>query len=152
MASLTPAFRADSERIHCEHQSILEELAEMERALGRIQMSSQVLMDPRAAEEVRRIGQQLAEQLPVHCRREEEQLHATVADVSAELGDFCRRMREEHQVLLAELELFRQALNDLSLSMNREAAIAHLKEYGTRLARDLRHHVEAEEHELSGFL
>lgn len=152
MATLSPAFRTDSEQIHHEHTAILEELFELEKSLDRVAFNSDGLADPRAAEQVRRIGQQLAERLPEHCRREEDKLHQTVADVSVELRNFCRRMREEHQILLAELELFRQALNELGSSTDREAAATHLKEYGRKLAHDMRRHIEAEEHELSGFL
>jgi hypothetical protein len=152
MATLSPAFRADSQLIHQEHAVILEELFELERALDRVAFNSDRLADPRAAEQVRQIGQRLAGQLPEHCRREEDKLHRTVADVSVELCNFCRRMREEHQVLLAELELFLQSLDDLGSSADREAAVTHLKEYGRKLAHDVRYHIEAEEHELSGFL
>jgi hemerythrin-like domain-containing protein len=152
MASLSPAFRADSQLIHHEHAAILEELFVLERSLERVAFNSESLADPPAAEQVRRIGQRLAEQLPEHCRREEDNLHRTVADVSVELCNFCRQMREEHQILLAELELFRQSLNELGRSVDREAALAHLKEYGKKLAHDMRRHIEVEERELSGFL
>jgi iron-sulfur cluster repair protein YtfE (RIC family) len=152
MATLSPAFRVESERIHGEHQSILEELVDLERGLERMECHAQVLADPVNAEQVRRLTQHLAGELPDHCRREEERVLDAVSEVSAELCDFCRRMREEHQILLAQLEFFRQALDNLGNDADRQEALQHLKDEGARLTRALRQHILLEEHELSGFL
>ena len=152
MATLSPAFRADSERIHGEHQAILEELVELDRGLDHLTCHEQVLADPVTAEQVRRLTQRLAAELPDHCRREEEKVLDAVCEVSTELCDFCRKMREEHQILLAQLEFFRQALDDLGSAGNRHEALEHLKGEGAKLTRALRQHILLEETELSGFL
>jgi hemerythrin-like domain-containing protein len=149
---LSPAFRADSERLHSEHESILDELVELDRGLDRMACHAQVLADPVTAEQVRRLAQHLAAELPDHCRREEEKLLDAICEISTELCDFCRRMREEHQVLLARLEFFRQALDDLGNAADRQGAVQHLKEEGAALTRALRQHILLEENELSGFL
>jgi hypothetical protein len=152
MATLSPTFRTDSERIHGEHQSILDELVDLERGLDHMECQAQVLADPAAAEKVRRMTQRLAGELPDHCRREEEKVLNAVCEISTELCDFCRRMREEHQILLAQLEFFRQALDGLGSGGDRHEALLHLKEEGAKLTRALRQHILLEEHELSGFL
>ena len=152
MAILTPAFRSDSERIHSEHEVLLDKLTEMERALDHLAVRPDALADGANIEVVRGVGLKLTVEWPDHCRREEEELLKTVAEVSPELSDFCRRMREEHQVLMAQLALFRVDLQDLKDACDSRAAVEHLIDDGTKLARALRQHVELEERELSGFL
>ena len=151
MAILTAAFRADSQRIHGEHEVLLDRLMEMERALEHLALRGNAAADA-DLDVVREVGLQLTREWPEHCRREEEELLRTVADVSPELGDFCRRMREEHQTLMAQLALFRVDLEDLKSARDPKVAVEHLIEDGAKLARALRHHVAMEERELSGFL
>lgn len=152
MASMTAAFRAESEKIHLEHQQMMDELVELERALERLVCYSEVFADLGSADIVRRCGRLLAEQLPEHCHREEERVLETVADVSPELSDFVRQMKGEHQGMLARLGTFCRALDDLEHSPDLDAAVCHLKEEGSQLTGYIRRHVAVEEHELSGFL
>ncbi len=70
MATLTAVFRAESEGVHNEHQQMMQELVELERALDRLVCHSEVFADLGGADKVRRYGRLPAEQLPEHCHGE----------------------------------------------------------------------------------
>ncbi len=152
MATLTPAFRADSERIHKEHQILGHILTRLESALDHLVCYSEVYANLATADDVRRYGRQLAEQFPGHCRREEAALLDPIAEVSPELGEFCKQMRNEHQDLLVRLATFSSALDAFDKAEDLYEAVCRLKDVGKELTGDLRRHVETEERELSGFL
>jgi hemerythrin-like domain-containing protein len=152
VATLTPAFRAESERIHNEHQFIGHVLSKLDSALDHLVCYSEVYANLASAEDVRLYGRQLAEQFPGHCRREEAVLLNPVSQVSPELREFCNQMRLEHQDLIVRLATFRDALDAFDKADGLYEAVCQLKEVGKDLITDVRRHVETEEHELSGFL
>lgn len=152
MATLSPSFRADTAKIHNDHQILGRVLHELDSALDRLVCYGEVFADFSAAGLVRRYGRQLTEQFPAHCRREEATLLDLVADISPELAEFCTRMKGEHADLLVRLEVFRVALDDFERADDLSEAIWNLKEQGRELTRELRRHVATEEQELSGFL
>lgn len=152
MATLTPTFQAESARIHEEHHAFVDELTELERQLDHLDCDAQGLVDLNTAVAVTERGWKIVRELPEHCLREEAQLLDPVSEVSAELAEFTRQMRREHHALLAHLETFRCALDDLENSPDLPAAVHGVKTAGGRLARHLRRHIETEENELSGFL
>ncbi len=152
MATLSPAFRIETQRIHSEHQILEYVLSELDEALDSLACYGEVFADFRSAGQLRRSGRQLTQQFPEHCRREEANLLDPVADVSPELAEFCGRMKGEHADLLVRLAGFRTALDDFERTDDLAEAICRLKEQGKELTRDLRRHVETEERELSGFL
>lgn len=160
MATLTPAFRAASERLHKEHEALGQVLCGLDAALDHLVCYSEVYADLSAADEIRRLGRQLAEQIPGHCRREEISLLEPVSEVSPELGEFCTEMKSEHSDLLMRLGRFCAALKGFDRALlpsqvegeDLSEVISHLKETGRELTLELRRHVAAEEQELGGFL
>lgn len=133
-------------------QILAQVLRKLETALEGLVSYSEVYTDLSAAEDVRRYGRQLAEQLPWHCRREEVLLLDPAAEVSPELAKFCRQVKVEHAFLLAQAATFRAALDDFDRGEDLCAAIWRLKDLGKELMGALRQHVAREEEELSGFL
>lgn len=152
MATLTPAFHSECVRINSEHRVVLEDLAELERGLNHLVCHSEVFTDLSGLEQVRRAGLRLAEFLPVHCRREEDRLLATVAVVSPELSEFAREMKGQHRGLLSRLLAFCAALDAVENSADLRQAVWQLQREGTDLTEQIRQHVALEEQELSGFL
>ena len=152
MATLTPAFRADSERIHSEHQILGHILTKLESALDHLVCYSEAYANLATADDVRRYGRQLAEHFPGHCRREETAVLGPISEVSPELDEFCKQMRNEHQDLLVRLATFSSALDAFDKAEDLYDAVCRLKDVGRELTGDLRRHVETEERELSGFL
>lgn len=152
MATLTPAFRRDSGKIHSEHVAILAELDTLERALDHLVPRPQSQLEEEAPSEVLAIGKKLIRELPEHCRQEEEKLHGPVGEVSPELARFCASMQREHEVMSARLWSLAAALEGFQTATNLPAAAAHLQEAGRVFIREVRRHIELEENELSGFL
>ena len=152
MASLSPAFRIESRKIHQEHQVIDQDLTELEAALDHLVCYSQVHGDVAAAEKVLRFGRRLATYLPAHCAREETLLLDTVSDVSPQLAEFAAEVKRQHRELLTRLDSFILSLWRLESFEDAASAVFELKEEGRKLARELRQHVAMEERELSGFL
>ena len=152
MATLSPDFRAQSGKIHREHELMIEDLAGLDSALDRLICYSEVYANLASAEQVRTYGCRLAERFPEHCRCEEAAVLSPVSQVSQELARFAQQMRDEHRQLLARLDSFCQALHRLEQCEDLDETICRLKEEGKELARELRRHVATEERELSGFL
>lgn len=152
MARLTPTFRAESERIHGDHLAMIEVLTELERELDHLANPQDDSHASTSIGAVREHAWRMIRELPEHCSREEAQLLGPVSDVSPQLAEFCRQMKQEHQVMLAHLPTFRAALEELENSRDREAAIRRVTREGKELTREIRRHVEVEEQELSGFL
>lgn len=152
MATLTTAFRTETERVHREHQILDQVLHKLDAALERLVCYSEVFADLASAEQVRCYGLQLAEHFPGHCQREEAAVLDPVSQISSELGQFCREMKNEHAELLAQLGTFRAALEAFDSAEDLSETICHLKQKGKELTSNLRRHVSREEHELSGFL
>lgn len=152
MASLSPAFRIESKKIHQEHLVIDEDLLALEVALEHLGGDLQNCNDLAAAEKAMQCGRRLATYLPAHCAREEALLLDTVSDVSTQLAEFAEEMKRQHRELLMRLDSFILSLGRLETQENMESVILELKEEGMRLAREMRQHVAMEERELSGFL
>ena len=152
MARLTPEFRAESERIHNEHRTMLVELEELERQLDHLAPAANPSADWNRISDVREYGRRLMKELTEHCLREEKEVHARVADVSPELAEFCRVMKQEHDATQARFQAFSRALEEFDHTPDVSAAVVRIKEEGTMLARAVRRHIETEEQELSGFL
>jgi iron-sulfur cluster repair protein YtfE (RIC family) len=152
VATLSPAFSADSKRIHSEHQTLLSDLVQFERALDSVDCYSEVFANLAAMGEVARFGRRLNEQLPEHFTREEEKVLVPVAQVSPELSDLVQELKREHQELRARLAVFSLALQELESADDLYDAIWQVKELGKELTREITRHVALEESELEGFL
>lgn len=152
MATLTPAFRTESGKIHEEHTAILTALDALERALERLVAPPGTPAETQAVNAVCEMGRGLVRTLPEHCRHEEEKLHGPVREVSAELAEFCALMQREHEAMSAQLWKFAAAVDALETAPNDADAANRLKRQGVTFVQRLRQHIELEEHELSGFL
>ena len=152
MATLAPTFRAESQKLHREHQALEKDLLALKCALGRVVCYAEVFADLSSAEQVRHLGRRLAEQFPEHCCREEVQLLNPVSRVSPELADFVGEMKRQHGELLDQLDSFCLAVEKLNASTDLDAAVCDVKEQGNNLLDEMRRHVATEERELSGFL
>ena len=146
MAALSQTFRAESEKVHAEHQAILGLLESLEGSL--VQLSS----EPQAPATALDLGLRLVRELPEHCRHEEEKLHGTVGEVSPELAEFCALMRREHDAMRVRLGSFAAALDRFQTAPHLPATAEHLRNEGKTFIQQLRSHIELEERELSGFL
>ena len=152
MARLTPAFRTESERIHNEHQAMLAELEELERQLDHLALDANPSADLSRINDVCLLGRHLMKELSEHCRREEAEILARVADVSPELAEFCRLVKQEHAAMETRFQDFSRVLDDVDAAPDFSAAARRVKEEGKDLVRAVRRHIEMEEQELSGFL
>jgi hemerythrin-like domain-containing protein len=152
MATLTPVFHAESERIHGEHANLLHSLAELDLALDHLLCYAEVFADLSSAGQVEEHGRLLVEGLPEHFVREEATLLDTVARVSPELASFAAEMKREHQELRLRLAEFGRLLDEFAKRENLDETIWQLKERGKAMTRELGRHVALEEQELSGFL
>jgi hypothetical protein len=152
MAALSSTFRADSRRIHEEHEVILQELDELDAALDHLAGFTDAAADPGSRERVRLYSQRLMAQLPEHCVREEYGLLETVSSISPELREFARQMKIQHNEIMAKLYGFCQAVNDLDDALDMDAAFENLMAQGRDFTRSMRAHMTLEEHQLSGFL
>lgn len=152
MATLSKAFLSESERVHHDHATTLNELTELELALERLDCHSEVYKDLRAVEKVQEVCLRLASELPDHCRREEAMVHMTVAEVSTELAEFAGEMRMQHAALISRLNALCVALDELPNSFNLARAVEEVRNHGLELVREMRRHISTEEHTLSGFL
>lgn len=149
MASLTPTFHQRAEQIHREHETIEQTLVDLEMNLERMTAHPE---NPEPGEMVGRSGRTLAKVLPPHCKREEEELHEVVADISPQLKEFTRVMKQQHQALMARLDEFVAVLQTYERNTGAPGGRDLLIQEGKSLVRDIRRHVATEETELSGFL
>ncbi len=152
MASLSIAFCADSQKVHCDHRVLLEELAELQWALDNLECYAEVYANLATARQVQELGHKLIESLPEHFAREERSLLATVAKISPELEEFAEEMKREHAQLRARLAEFQTSLEQLEKSDDVATSVCQVKELGTDFALSLGAHVALEERQLSGFL
>jgi hypothetical protein len=152
MTTLTPSFRVESEKIHCEHEVMLEELDELDAALERMALPGEPNAKAEAKNRLEAFGAHLVKRLPGLCAREEEKLLAKVDPISRELHNFVEEMKRQHADLILRAESFLRALETFERSPDQETAMVYLKKQGRELTRSLRAHLNLEEHELSGFL
>ncbi|MBZ5648377.1 MAG: hemerythrin domain-containing protein [Acidobacteriia bacterium] len=152
MATFPITFRSDSNRIHCDHRVLINELIELDGALDALGGDSGVLADRAPAAKVRRCSRHLAEALPDHFRHEEATVLDTVARVSPELAEFARQMRHEHDQLRRRLLEFCHAAQELEAGHDIAGSVEAVKESGKQLARDMTSHIALEEQQLDGFL
>jgi hypothetical protein len=138
--------------IHGEHVYLLQELAKLEHGLGSLVCDSEVFADLAGAPQVEQHGQHLADWLPQHFRREEETIFRQAAQVSPQLENFCRVMRDEHADLIRRLSRLNGAVKNLQDGESVYDAIFHIQVEGRDFALRLRDHVAHEEVEFSGFL
>ena len=151
MASFTPGFRSVSSRIHTDHETLINELNELDGALDDLADCSALFAYRAAAERVCRCGQRLSQIVPEHFFREETLLLDTVAKVSPELAEFAREMRTQHVTLRGRLSEFCAAVQNLESPADRAQAVNAATESGRTLASELSSHVVLEESELDGF-
>ena len=152
MASLSTAFCVESEKVHCDHRVLLEQLAELQWALDNLECYSEVYANLATAARVKELGRKLLAELPEHFTREERSLLATVAKISPELSEFAEEMKLEHIDLRAQLAAFQVGLEELESGEDVADAVCRVKEMGTDFALSLSAHVALEERQLSGFL
>lgn len=152
MASLSIAFCADSQKVHCDHRVLLEELAELQWALDSLECCAEVYANLATAARVEELGHKLIESLPEHFAREERSLLTTVSKISPELAEFAEEMKREHEELRARLAGFQASLEKLEKGDDVAASVWQVKELGTDFALSLGAHVALEERQLSGFL
>jgi hemerythrin-like domain-containing protein len=152
VATLQPKFSADAKKIHTEHQSLLDDLVQLDRALDSVDCYSEVFANLAAVGEVTYFSRRLAEQLPEHFTREEETVLVPVAQVSPELGDLVQELKREHEELRGRLAVFALAMQELESADDLYDAIWQVKELGKELTREISRHVSLEERELAGFL
>jgi hypothetical protein len=151
MAALTHAFREDSQKIHCEHEVMLDELDELEAALARLSDPG-YNRDRELRDKVAAYGAHLARRLPGLCQREEEKLLAKIDGVSPQLHYFAEEMKRQHAELIVRAGGFLRALESFERSPDQDTAQVYLRKQGRELTRALRDHLNLEENELSGFL
>ena len=152
MAALNPVFHLESERIHRDHQELLNELTALDLALAHMGTGSADMTDTHCVVKARAITLAMARRLPELFMREESRLFKTVAEVSNELSAFAEEMKREHITLFVMVNSFCVALDELPNAADLEAAVMNLKELGMDVSRALRNHITAEEHQLQGFL
>ncbi len=150
MATFPRSFGADSARIHRDHQALVGELNTLDGALDELAGGTGVFANLHSAETICRCGQRLAEVLPEHFSREETTLLETVAQISPELAEFTREIRQQHEELRQRVAEFSRALKELEAGS--EKAIDAVREAGKALAREMTRHIALEENQLGGFL
>ena len=152
MAAPNPVFQSESERIHRDHQELMNELTALDLALEHMGTGAGDMTDTHSVVKARAITLAMSRRLPELFMREESTLYKTVAGVSHELSLFAEEMKREHITLFAMVNCFCVALDELANATNLQAALVNMKELGMDVSRMLRHHITAEEHELQGFL
>ena len=152
MATSSPGFRSETASIHNDHLFLARLLDKFEASLSRLNHESAVDAQRAELASLTHLAQVLADEMPHHCRREEDTLFASASAVSEELAEFCIEMKREHGASLEFLADFRAALEALQATQDLAATLPHLIEQGIQLSESLRGHVAREESELSGFL
>ena len=152
MPALGTAFQSESERIHRDHQEMLNELSTLELALEHMGSATASISDSHCVVKARAITLAMARRLPELFMREENNLFKTVAAVSHELSLFVEEMKREHITLFAMVNSFCVALDELPNAADLAAAVRNMKELGMDVSCSLRHPLTAEDHELQGFL
>jgi len=152
MAAFAPAFLADIEEIHREHESLLNDLMQFERALDSIDCYSEVLVNLVAVGEVAFLTRRLVYQLLRHFTREEETVLAPLAEISPELGDLVEKLRREHGELNGRLATFAVGVEELESADDLYDAIWQMKEQGKGLTCAIIQHVAREERELAEWM
>lgn len=149
MAALAPTFSADIPEIHREHESLLNDLMQFERALDSIDCYSEALANLVAVGEVAFLTRRLLDQLPEHFIREEDTVLAPLTEVSPELSNLVENLRHEHEELRGRLEMFALGVKELESADDLYDGIWQMKEEGKGLACAIIQHVAREERELA---
>jgi iron-sulfur cluster repair protein YtfE (RIC family) len=152
MATSASAIHRDSAGIHNDHLFLARLLDKFEASLGRLSHNLDPTDERTELGTIARLARLLNDELPQHCRREEESLFASVSAVSEELAEFCAEMKREHRESMRLLDDFRVLLEEAESAGNPAAALPHLIGQGVEMSCSLRAHVTREESELSGFL
>jgi hemerythrin-like domain-containing protein len=152
MATSASVLHRDSAGIHNDHLFLARLLDKFEASLSRISYGLDPADERIELEAVARLARLLSDELPLHCRREEDSLFVTVSAVSNELAEFCAEMKREHRESMQLLDEFRALLHEFESAGNLPEALPHLIEQGAEMSCSLRAHVTREENELSGFL
>lgn len=152
MAALSQVFQSESGRIHNDHVEMLRELSALDLALEHMGTSSADMTDTHSVVKARAITLAISRRLPELFMREESTLYKTVGEVSHELALFAEEMKREHITLFVMVNSFCVALDELPNAADLGPAVRNMQELGMDVARALRHHITAEEHELQGFL
>lgn len=152
MATAGTVLRTETAHIHNDHLFLTRLLDKFEATLERASHASDLRTQLSDIESLSRFAQLLADEMPSHCRREEETVFKAVSEVSPELAEFCEEMKREHGESLVLLAGFRQALEKLDTTEDMNQALSQIQETGLDFSHSLRQHVEREESALSGFL
>jgi iron-sulfur cluster repair protein YtfE (RIC family) len=152
MATLTPVFCSESNRVHHDHAILVEELRALDQALDQVHGNGHSFESLAAAKQAQFLGRHLAAELPEHFLREEQTVLALVEQVSPELATFSREMKVEHQDIRRRLNSFCRLADELETAEDLDAALGRFRAEGHALTRELGRHIALEEHELSGFL
>jgi iron-sulfur cluster repair protein YtfE (RIC family) len=152
MATSASAIHKDSSGIHNDHVFLAQLLDKFEASLSRLSHSFNAAEEAVELEAITRLARLLGDELPQHCRREEESLFASVSAVSEELAEFCEEMKREHTESIQLLDDFRALVQGARSTENLTDVLPHLIERGLEMSCSLRAHVTREESELSGFL
>jgi hemerythrin-like domain-containing protein len=152
MSTSASASHREFAGIHNDHLFLAHLLDNFETSLNRLSREPGANSQQAEIETLIRLTQLLSDEMPHHCRREEDSLFTTVSAVSEELAEFCVEMKREHRESLKLLADFREDLALLDPKMNLAETLPQLIERGLELSCGLRAHVSREESELSGFL
>ncbi len=152
MSNLGTKFWQECEKAHDDHQAVLQELVDLEYAMGSLERFSQGYAALQSAQEVFRHGIHLCDTLPAHFAEEETILFTRLSAVSPELARFAREMSRQHDELRQMLRDFRHSLENLRSSPDNCPGFELLREQGVELGRKLAEHMRLEEEYLGGFL
>ncbi len=101
------------ERLLAEHERIMEQVAELRRALRDLETRGDAAI-PAALPALQAVGRMMATELEAHARREDEALFPALEAVFGREGTPTAVMRREHQDIHGEAERFRELLHLLN--------------------------------------
>ena len=149
MAAFAPTLSTDTEEIHHEHESLLLDMMEFERALDSIDCDSEVFANLVALGEVIFLTRRLVFQVLGHFTREEQAVLGPLAETMPELSGLVDKLRREHEELSGRLAIFALGVEELESADDLYDGIWQMKEQGKRLACAIIQHVAREERELA---
>jgi hypothetical protein len=149
MAALAPSFSTDFEEIHREHESLLIDMMEFERALDSIDCDREAFANLMAVGEVVFLTRRLVYQLLEHFTREEQAVLVPLAAVRPELSDLVEKLQREHEELSGRTASFALGVEELDSADDLYDGIWQMKEQGKGLTCAIIQHVAREERELA---
>jgi len=141
-----------AEKVHEEHAELRCNLEELDRALNRLHCDLGLPGDLSGVSEVRSVIRRFQAFLPLHFRRQEKSLLEKVSDVTPELMELTRQLKQEHQYLTDFFAAFADSAKDLEQSDDVPGGISRAKLLGGAFTNQFRRDIRVEENELAGFL